>query len=180
MPHLHTKPGQHDQTASAFVIRTDGAAWRLVLHWHKKLNVWLQFGGHVELDETPWQAITHELLEESGYQLSQLKLLQPKVRIKSLRSVEMHPIAAYEFTHLFTGDMTVPHYHTDRGYGFFTDEEPAQAPADGESTKIRLFTLAELRALPADDIPGNVLDIGEFLLQVKLANWDLVRADQMQ
>jgi len=46
---------------------TEGAEPRIILHKHRKLNKLLQFGGHVELDETPWQAVLREIAEESGY-----------------------------------------------------------------------------------------------------------------
>ena len=65
MPHIHTKPGQHDHTVSAFIVRLDGKQPRILLHRHKKSGVYMQFGGHIELHENPWQAISHELLEES-------------------------------------------------------------------------------------------------------------------
>jgi len=53
MSHIHTNPGEHDQTVSAFIIRTDTAEPELLLHVHKKLGVLLQPGGHIELNETP-------------------------------------------------------------------------------------------------------------------------------
>ena len=66
MAHIHTQPGQHDHTASAYIIRTDLDTPRIMLHLHRKIGKYLQFGGHVELNETPWQAVVHELREESG------------------------------------------------------------------------------------------------------------------
>jgi hypothetical protein len=49
MAHIHTEPGQHDFTASAFIIRLDRLDERgqpkLLLHKHKKLHKLLQFGG---------------------------------------------------------------------------------------------------------------------------------------
>lgn len=53
MPHIHTEPGQHDHTASAYIVRLDEAEPALILHRHKILGQYLQFGGHVELDENP-------------------------------------------------------------------------------------------------------------------------------
>lgn len=38
MSHIHTKPGQHDFTASAFIIRTDGTEPRAMVHMHKKTS----------------------------------------------------------------------------------------------------------------------------------------------
>jgi ADP-ribose pyrophosphatase YjhB (NUDIX family) len=168
MPHIHTEPGQHDSTVSAYIVRRDGAEPALVLHKHKKLNVWLQFGGHVELAENPWEALTHEVLEESGYTMQQLKILQPVVRLARLSNVTLHPSAVVTLTHPFND---LDHHHTDTAYAFVTHEQPAQPIADGESAHVRAFTAAELTAIPAAEIPENVREIGLFVLGTCLANW---------
>ncbi len=45
----------------------------------------------MELNETPWQAVAHELTEETGYELGQLSILQPVDRIESLPKIVVHP-----------------------------------------------------------------------------------------
>ena len=65
MAHIHDQPNQHDLTACAFIIRQVDGEWRCLVHMHKKLGKLLQIGGHVELHETPWQSVAHEL-RESG------------------------------------------------------------------------------------------------------------------
>src|SRR5207248_8835435 len=50
-------------TASCFIVDGGGA---LLLHHHRRLNRWLQMGGHVERDERPEQAALREGAEESG------------------------------------------------------------------------------------------------------------------
>jgi 8-oxo-dGTP pyrophosphatase MutT (NUDIX family) len=57
-----TLPGH--VTASAIVIR-DG---KILTIFHPFFKKWLQPGGHVELGETPLEAATRELLEETGFQ----------------------------------------------------------------------------------------------------------------
>lgn len=171
MPHLHTKPGHHDATASAFIIRLEGKEPRVMLHQHKKLGVYLQFGGHVEWHENPWQAITHELEEESGYSMEQLKILQPKIRIKHLKGVLLHPVPIHFMTHPFPG---MNHYHTDTAFAFTTNELPANSIAEGESAIMKLFTLKQLRELPSGQIPENVRDTGIFALETVLHEWEAV------
>lgn len=56
----HFAPGH--VTASCFIV--DGG--RLLLHHHRRLNRWLQMGGHVEGAERPEQAALREGEEESG------------------------------------------------------------------------------------------------------------------
>ena len=49
-------------TVSGFVVEGD----RTLLHWHKKLRLWLPPGGHIDPDEDPVQAVVREVLEETG------------------------------------------------------------------------------------------------------------------
>lgn len=57
----HFAPGHF--TASCYVV--DGGG-RLLLHHHRRLDRWLQMGGHVEGDESPELTALREGEEESG------------------------------------------------------------------------------------------------------------------
>ncbi len=175
MPHIHTEPGQHDATASAFIIRLDFKEPKLMLHIHKKLGVYMQFGGHIELHETPWQTVIHELEEESGYNIDQLKILQPKLRIKTFGDAILHPIPLSFLTHGFTN---LDHHHTDTAFSFITSEPPKMKVAAGESENIQLFTAEELRAIPANQIPENVRITGLFALEKCLQEYEAVDTAQ--
>ena len=50
---------------AVFVVR-DG---KVLLHWHRKLGMWLPPGGHIELDELPDEAAVREVLEETGVEV---------------------------------------------------------------------------------------------------------------
>ena len=50
-------------TGSCFIIDGDR---RLLLHHHRRLNRWLQMGGHLEAGEQPLEAALREAEEESG------------------------------------------------------------------------------------------------------------------
>ncbi|MGH3251019.1 MAG: NUDIX domain-containing protein, partial [Trebonia sp.] len=57
----------NEPTASTFILRRDRErGWLAALVWHPRLGCWLPAGGHVEPDETPAQAGTREVLEETG------------------------------------------------------------------------------------------------------------------
>ncbi len=170
MPHIHDKPGQHDHTVSAYIIRIDGDEPKILLHRHKKLGVFMQFGGHIELNETPWQAIKHEILEEAGYDFDQLELLQPKERLKTISQSTLHPQPFVHSTHKITDD----HFHTDLGYAFVTKLDPNHAISSGESKDLRLFTLEELKALPAKDMFQDNRDRCEFAMMTCAPNWERV------
>lgn len=148
MAHIHTEPGQVDHTVTAFIVRIDGDQPRMLFHLHKKYGSLLPAGGHVELDETPWAAMAHEISEETGYQLSQLQVMQPKLRVTSLDGVINHPQPLRVNTHTAAPH----HYHADIAYLFVTTQAPAQAPAEGESTDLRWLSRAELAVLPTEQM----------------------------
>lgn len=128
------------------------------------------FGGHIELDETPWQSIVHELREESGYDIDQVQLLQPSLRIRSLSGAIVHPIPFAYNTHPVPGE----HFHTDTGHVVVTTELPHHQPASGESTDLRLFTRAEVEALKMDKSLENVREIILYIFDNILDNWQPV------
>lgn len=143
MPHIHTQPGQHDMTVSAYVIRRQDNEWRCLVHWHKKMGLLAQVGGHIELDQTPWQALAAELSEESGYQLYEVQILQPPgARTVAVDNVA-HPVPFVMNTH-YVGD---EHYHSDLCYGLVAADPPKAAPADNESDDLRWYSLSEIEAL---------------------------------
>lgn len=172
MAHIHTEPGQHDLTTSAYIVRLDRldeqGKPKLLLHRHKKLHKLLQFGGHVELLETPWQAILHELVEETGYKPEQLKLLQPPGMMTSLSGATLHPYPVCINTHNFDAS----HSHTDIGYVFSTDQSPAAKAGDGESVDFKLISETELSLLTEEDIVLNVQQICQFVLGTCLNSWE--------
>lgn len=171
MAHIHTADGQHDLTVSGLIIQTDGSQSRVLLHIHKKLGVYLHFGGHVELHETPWQAVLHELLEESGYEASQLQVLQPKQRFilqHEGRSVQ-HPTPFYFSTHPFDPDGQ--HYHSDTTFAFITREEPKHPIGAEEADTLRLFTAEDVRALNDQEIYPEMRELCLYALENSYEEW---------
>lgn len=169
MAHIHTKPGQHDHTVSAYIVRTDFSEPKFMLHMHKKLHRYMQFGGHIELDENPWQTLIHELREESGYDISQLQLLQPPQRLKSLTGSVLHPVPLAYRTHPF-GD--IDHFHSDLSFVFVALQPPQHPVAANESQDIRLFTLEELGSHPQTIV--DVDEIAHFIIKDCLPTWETV------
>jgi len=62
-PYSRTQFDPGHITASCYVIDSDR---RLLLHHHRRLNRWLQMGGHLEAGEQPVDAALREAAEESG------------------------------------------------------------------------------------------------------------------
>ncbi len=59
MAHIHDKI---DFTASVYVVKDNA----VLFHKHQKLGIWLQPGGHIELDQDPNEAAVREVQEETG------------------------------------------------------------------------------------------------------------------
>jgi 8-oxo-dGTP pyrophosphatase MutT (NUDIX family) len=78
----HFHPGHF--TASCYVVDGEG---RLLLHHHRRLNRWLQMGGHVEGSESTDRAAMREAREESG--LSDLVPMDG-----AIFDLDIHPIPA--------------------------------------------------------------------------------------
>jgi 8-oxo-dGTP diphosphatase len=176
MPHIHTFDGNYDQTASAFIIRTDGNKPRLLLHRHKKSNKYLHFGGHIEIDENPWQAIAHELEEEIGYTLDQLNVLQPEISLPRFEGTHtvIHPLPVAVVSHPY--DLSLKHLHTDISWVFATDQEPKLNPGADESSDIRALTKEQLESIPENEIFKNIRILSLYSLTTCLEEWKQVPA----
>ena len=53
---------QRHFTVTGFLVEGD----RTALHWHRKNQMWLPAGGHIEPDEDPIEAVVREVREETG------------------------------------------------------------------------------------------------------------------
>lgn len=92
----HFTPGHF--TASCYILDDGG---RLLLHHHRRLDRWLQMGGHVEGDEAPHLAALREGEEESG-------LRDLALAADGIFDLDIHPIPA--------GKGEPDHHHFDVRY----------------------------------------------------------------
>lgn len=163
MPHIHTNPNQHDVTVSAYIIRKVNDEWYCLVHYHKKFDKLLQIGGHLELDETPWQSLVHEVREEAGYSMSELQLLQPTADTPHPEKPIVHPVPFASNTH-YVGS---GHYHSDLAYAFIASDLPNASVAKGESADLRWETVVGLQhEVKAGKANADTTAIYEFLLQI--------------
>lgn len=161
MPHIHTEPGQHDMTVSGYIIRKDeNGKWRCLLHVHRKIDKLMQIGGHIELDQTPWQAMAAELKEEAGYDLAELRVLQ-WAEVPQAANRVTHPLPFLLNTHM-AGEN---HYHSDLCFGFLAEDVPQHAVAAGESADLRWLNLSDINnAVAQGDALGDVYDVYSYLI----------------
>jgi 8-oxo-dGTP pyrophosphatase MutT (NUDIX family) len=125
-------------TGSAFVVSEDGASV-LLLH-HRKLNRWLQPGGHADPGEDAGERVAlREAREETGIERLALHPHAPRPL-----DVDVHDIPA-------RGEEPA-HQHLDLRYLVVAPRDAALAPAVREARVTRWFTWSELGALDLD--PG--------------------------
>ena len=115
-------------TASAIVMGPEG----VLLHFHKKLHLWLQPGGHIEANEAPWDAALREVWEETGLRASHVSDA-PRVA-----HVDVHPAG--------------PHIHLDLRYLVSASGSPAPPP--DESQLVRWFSWDEAEAIADAGLAG--------------------------
>lgn len=123
-------------TGSALVVSADGQ--KALLHHHRKLDRWLQFGGHCDGDEDIVRVAEREALEESG--MTGLILASPKPF-----DLDIHGIPAH--------GSEPAHEHFDVRFMLIAPEVATYERSE-ESNELRWFTPAEMLALNSD--PGLV------------------------
>jgi 8-oxo-dGTP pyrophosphatase MutT (NUDIX family) len=95
-------------TGSIMVLSEDGT--KALMCKHKKLNRWLQLGGHVDTNELPSEAAIREVFEESGIRVKDITLIDVDVHVipyseKKKEAEHKH----YDFRYVATVDgNTVP------------------------------------------------------------------------
>ena len=138
----NVEEGEKHFTASVWII-TKTKPRKMLLHYHKKLKRWLQFGGHIEKFENPVEAAARETKEETGLDIS---FILDDVKI-------INEEGSFLPVPRFLMEQTIPahadqhaHFHEDFQYVVEVDEfEPTSEHADG---KIGWFTKEEILELP--------------------------------
>jgi 8-oxo-dGTP pyrophosphatase MutT (NUDIX family) len=78
MPHIHEKI---DFCADALIVYEN----KVLLIFHKKHQIWLQIGGHIELDEDPQVALLREIKEESGLDVEIIGKKEPHIHVEGTK-----------------------------------------------------------------------------------------------
>ena len=121
-------------TGSAFVVSADGR--RGLLHHHRKLDRWLQFGGHCDGEENVLAVAQREAYEESGIAGLTIASARPF-------DLDIHKIPA------FGGEPA--HWHYDIRYILIAPEN-AEGRTSPESKELRWFSTEEMNSWSLD--PG--------------------------
>jgi 8-oxo-dGTP pyrophosphatase MutT (NUDIX family) len=120
-------------TGSALVVDGDGS--HVLLHHHRKLDRWLQFGGHCDGDDDVLRVARREALEECGIEGLIVASQRPF-------DLDIHEIPAHG------GDPA--HFHYDVRFMLIAPDEAA--PIQGsESLDLRWFAPGELAGIDLDE-----------------------------
>ena len=156
-------------TATGFLVWED----RVLLHWHRKNQLWLPFGGHIEENEDPVQTVLREIEEESGiaaeliartpvYPFDEPRQLPPPVTILLERAT----------------DGRVWHEHIDLIY-FCRPRAGIEALAIHRDPTLRWLSEADLQAnAPIAPTPDETA--AEIPIDVRVLGMDAIRAGREQ
>ena len=117
-------------TASAIVVGPRG----VLLHRHRRLDRWMQPGGHLDPGEEPHDAAVRECREETGLET-------------------VHPAGTPRFVHLDVHPASSGHVHLDLRYLVIGPDAPP-APPPGESPEVAWVSWDEAAALSDEALAG--------------------------
>lgn len=127
-------------TATTYIVCQN----KVLLHLHKKLNLWLAVGGHIDRDELPEEAAKREIKEESGLEVN-LYRYDKDLNLKKTKQLNK-PI------HLLLEDINAYHQHIDFIYYAKSDTLELN-PENGETRNLKWFSKEDLTKI---EMPDNV------------------------
>jgi len=132
-------------TGSALVI--DPKQKKVLLHKHKKLGIWLQFGGHPDYETAPLDVALREAREESGLM---------DLRVASLNGTPSVPVDV-DLQTIPAKKNQPEHLHLDMRYLLITETPDLVKAAQGESRNFSWLTIEEANTLDPATITQGAL-----------------------
>lgn len=126
-------------TSGALVVSADGM---VLLNHHKRIQMWLQFGGHCDGNEDILESAMREVEEESGIDASHLSLI-----FADFVNVEVQEIAEN------TKKNEPKHFHYDINFLILSDTK--EFHISEESSEIKWFTIDEAKRVIDKDDKGS-------------------------
>lgn len=139
-------------TGSGLVL--DRVNQRVLLMYHRKLQLWLQMGGHGEGELDPSQIALREAIEESA--LPNLTFF-PSSKQPMFVDVDAHSIPARHDV--------AEHYHLDFRYLLLTASPEKIRLAHTEAHELRWYSFYEIPTLPLKPATLRLVKKAERLLQ---------------
>lgn len=138
-----------EYVATAIIVK-DG---KILLVHHKKLNLWLPPGGHIEEGELPSECVVREVKEETGLDV---QVINNTPEVASDHAI---PFPTADWTQL--EDIQGTHCHYDFVYRCMVNGGKLQK--SDESNDLRFFGLKEINGL--DDTTKEVKYLAGLLLK---------------
>ena len=158
-------------TVTAFVSTPEAT----LLHWHRKVGLWLPPGGHIEPDEDPVDAALRETLEETGLAVEILPtaercdFAEPE-QVPAPVTIMLEPIGPSD-----EGDA---HQHIDMIY-FARPVRDAPGVELGQPWRwVSREMLISNETLPADTAGGVEAEISEDVRTLGIASIDRSAAEE--
>ena len=107
---------------------------KVLLTWNKNLQTWIPVGGHIDLGETPEEAISREVAEETGFDF---KILSPNNNKSSNVKILSNHWVQVE---------NVPHHNKHMNFVFFgkCTTWDSNTKTTDEDEKLKWFSKEEL------------------------------------
>ncbi len=128
-------------TASALIIDNN----KVLLIYHKKLNVWLYPGGHIEENENPDETLLREVMEETGLEIEIISN-----RDDSLSNQKQN-VSSLHLPYAFLCELVGDHYHNDLIYKCKIKRTCNLKYNKDESDGIGFFDMQEIEKLQLFD-----------------------------
>lgn len=142
MAHIHTISGQFDYTVAGYLVHDN----KTLLIQHKTLPIWTAPAGHVELNESPIEALYKEISEEAGIDSSHLSLVETCAATANFKRGNDATYMPVPFDFEFHS-ITQYHRHINCSYILTSDTDIVE-PGEGESQVFRWFNADELHEAP--------------------------------
>jgi ADP-ribose pyrophosphatase YjhB (NUDIX family) len=140
MGHIHSN-SEYDFTVSAVIIHNS----KILMLFHKKLQLWLAPAGHVELNETPIEALYREVQEETGLSREDLTLISPYTANQNFERDSTNKGEPVPFDIESHAVGSEGHRHIDLGYILASDTD--KIVMEDAAEQLQWVTLAELEQL---------------------------------
>lgn len=158
MPHIHTGDGEFDFTVAGYLVHDD----KTLLIKHKYLPIWTAPAGHIEINQSPIDALYAEIKEEAGITTDHLTLIETHSRpasfIRNPEATELPLPFDLEYHPIIDG-----HRHINLSYVLLSDTNNVE-PGPGESNTFKWFTLDELRVFA--DTNDSVKSAATYAIEV--------------